>query len=330
MLISETPRRLLRLLADGQFHSGTELADKLAISRSAVWKQLQTLAELNIELVAVSGKGYKLNRPIQLLDRERISSYLEPRALQLLSRIDIHDVIDSTNNHLLEAARNGDSSGLICVSEYQSGGKGRRGRGWVSPFGHNIYLSALWRYQCGPGSIAGLSLAIGVAVVKALIRLGVDDIGLKWPNDIYWRRRKLAGILIEVSGESGGPCHAVIGVGLNLYLPDRQAEAIEQAWADLRQIIGDSVFEQRNKLVALLLNELLPVIAEFDKQSLSEVAREWRHFDCMQGEAAAIYIGNQIYRGIVQGIDDQGMLLLDDSDGKRRSFASGEVSFRAT
>lgn len=330
MLISETLKQLLKLLADGKFHSGTELARELAISRSAIWKHLHALAELGVELTAVSGKGYKLPKPLQLLEQHRIAGYLDPQTLPLIGRLEIHDMLDSTNSYLQECAGLGGESGLICVAEYQSAGKGRRGRSWISPFGHNIYLSILWRYQDGPAAIAGLSLALGVAVVRALRQLGVEDVGLKWPNDIYWRQRKLAGILVEVSGETSGPCHAVIGLGLNFYLSPQQAENIDQPWVDLSSVLGDKAYGRRNELVALLLNHLLPVIASFENQGMENYIEAWRSYDCMLGKAVNIFIGQQCHEGTIAGIDDNGLLLLQDGEQRIRAFASGEVSFRAS
>ena len=325
----DTLKQLLQLLADGRFHSGTELAKVLCVSRTAVWKHLQSLNELGLELVAVSGKGYKLQQSLQLLDQQRICEQLTPIVKALLTKTEIHPIIDSTNAYLMNLAQHTAATGQVCLAEYQTAGKGRRGRSWISPFGHNIYLSLLWRYQNGPGTLAGLSLAVGVAVVKALTMAGVEEVGLKWPNDIYWRGRKLAGILIEVSGESSGPCHAVIGLGLNLYLPQQQSEFIEQAWVDLQQIMGEKVIQQRNYLVTLLLNKIVPVVADFESQSLQSVVAEWRRFDCMLGKQATLFIGEQSFTGTVRGVDDQGLLLLEESGDKTRAFASGEVSFRA-
>lgn len=329
MSISPTSRQLLVLLADGRFHSGTELAAAVAVSRSAVWKHLQALADLGLELMAVSGKGYKLSRPLELLDRRLIEQCLDQSALACLRDIEIHDVITSTNSYLLDAAQRHCGSGMVCLAEYQSAGKGRRGRRWVSPFGHNVYLSILWHYQNGPASIAGLSLVVGLALAKVLRQAGIEEIGLKWPNDIYWRSRKLGGILIEVSGESGGPCHAVVGIGLNLYLPEPQGQVIDQAWTDLAQILG-SASAERNRLVASLLNALLPLLAEFESKTLSGYLAEWRGFDCMLGKPALVSVGEQQFHGIVRGVDEQGMLLLEQIDGQLRRFASGEVSLKPT
>lgn len=330
MAISENLKRALHLLVDGGFHSGTELSQSLGISRSAICKQLQSLADLGIELSAVSGKGYKLGRPLRLLSLDQIKPHLTPQTAGLLKRIEIHDCIASTNSYLLQKAHTSDTSGIACFAEHQSAGKGRRGRTWLSPFGANIYLSVLWRYQDGPASINGLSLAAGVAVVRALRNLGIDGIGLKWPNDIYWQQRKLAGILIEVSGESGGPCNVVIGLGLNCYIPAHEAEFIDQAWVDLDTVLGWSSHEIRNQLAAELLNHLVPIISDFDSQGLSTYLAEWRSNDCMQGREACLYLGRHRYCGVIEGINAQGMLQIRDHRGESKTFSSGEVSFKNT
>ncbi len=324
----ESVKQLLLILADGRFHSGTALAKALKLSRSAIWKQIQVLADWGVEVVAVSGKGYKCVRPIHLLNRQQIESALHPEVSSLLLDLEIHDSIASTNAYLLSLARQEPASGRVCLAEFQSAGKGRRGRHWVSPFGHNIYLSLLWCYPDGPAAIAGLSLVIGVCVIRVLRSAGIADVGLKWPNDILWQGRKLAGILIEVSGESSGPSHAVVGLGLNFYLPPDSASGIEQAWVDLAHIMGEGVSLQRNQWVAALLNELLPVVADFQAHSLIRYLAEWRSYDCLLGQSVTLYFGEYGHTGVVRGIDDQGQLILEGAQGQNRSFASGEVSFR--
>lgn len=329
MAISNNLKRLLSRLADGEFHSGTELAELLGVSRSAVCKQLQGLSELDITVIAVSGKGYRLPRPLALLSLKQMERHLSEQCDQLLDGIEIHDYIASTNSYLLQKAHQSTTNAVACFAEFQAAGKGRRGKTWVSPFGSNIYLSILWRYQSGPAAISGLSLAVGVAVIRALNELGVTEVGLKWPNDIYWRQQKLAGILIEVSGESGGPCNAVIGLGLNCYIPPLQAEDIDQAWIDLDSIVGRPTQQMRNQLAAVLLNHLMPIIASFDELGLSRYLSEWRGYDCMQGNTVNISLGQQTYQGVVEGVDDQGMLLVRDLDQQVKTFASGEISFKA-
>ncbi|MEQ1529763.1 MAG: bifunctional biotin--[acetyl-CoA-carboxylase] ligase/biotin operon repressor BirA [Methylococcales bacterium] len=325
MIISDKHKQTLALLADGKFHSGTELANALGLSRSAIWKHLNSFSELGISHAAVNGKGYKLDQPLQLLAQAEIHTDLTNAAKSLLTSLEIHDQIHSTNSYLVEQAHNQAPSGTVCFAEHQSAGKGRRGRQWVSPYGHNIYLSILWRFQQGPAAISGLSLAIGVAVIRALKQCHIDNIGLKWPNDIYSNGKKLGGILVEVSGETEGPCCAVVGLGLNLYLPESQASGIAQAWTDLT-----SISEQppaRNQLAACLLNHLLPILAGYENQGINSYLEEWRRYDCLKDKPAVLYIGNQQFTGIVQGIDDTGMLLMQQAGKSVQSFASGEVSF---
>lgn len=322
----ESRKKILTLLADGGFHSGTELASRLQISRSAVWKQLHALSEFGLESSAVTGKGYRLNNPIELLEKIKINKALSTDVKSLISRLEIYDQIESTNNYLVKLAQERSASGIVCLAEYQSAGRGRRGRTWVSPFGSNIYLSVLWQFQNGPAAISGLSLAAGIAIIRALKKLYIKGIGLKWPNDIYWQEKKLGGILIEVSGETDGPCVAVIGIGLNVFISEQQALGIDQDWTDLTQIMGQSGFS-RNELAASLLNELLPVIAHFENEKIQSYLDQWREYDCMYGKSVTLSLGEKTFTGVVMGVDDNGLLLLKQPDGVTQVFASGEVSF---
>lgn len=326
MPISDKQKKILTLLADGQFHSGTGLAHALGISRSAIWKHVNTLTELGLQYSAVSGKGYRLDNPLELLAAAKINACLEAQAQTLISSLEIHDRIDSTNRYLAELAPQQAISGRVCFAEHQTAGKGRRGRQWVSPFGSNIYLSILWRFQQGYAGTAGLSLAIGVAVIRALQRQRITGIGLKWPNDIYSQGKKLGGILIEISGESDGPCAAVIGLGLNLFLPETEAESITQAWTDLSKVAGQTPLS-RNSLAGSLLNQLLAVLAEFETVGINAYLDEWRRYDCLKDQAATLFTGEQAFAGMLRGIDDNGLLLLEHANGRIQAFASGEVSF---
>ncbi|KAF3977345.1 MAG: bifunctional biotin--[acetyl-CoA-carboxylase] ligase/biotin operon repressor BirA [Methylococcales symbiont of Iophon sp. n. MRB-2018] len=329
MFFSSNQKQILNILADAQFHSGTEIAEQLGISRSAVFKQLKRLTDLGLEVNAISGKGYQLSSTLHLLSKAEIQKRLTADVKSLITELEIHDVLDSTNRYLIDKARQSNKNACVCFAESQSAGKGRRGREWVSPFGSNIYLSILWRFQNGTSSINGLSLVVGVAVIRALKDCGVENIGLKWPNDIYWKQKKLAGILIEVSGESSGPCNTVIGLGLNFYLPEDKAQSISQEWVDLNSILSNNASTLRNKFAAMLLNQLMPIIANFEKDTLADYIKEWQKYDCMQGKIVNIHQGKQIFSGEVQGIDDTGLLLLTDKYGKIKKFRSGEVSFRS-
>ncbi|NOT84420.1 MAG: bifunctional biotin--[acetyl-CoA-carboxylase] ligase/biotin operon repressor BirA [Methylococcaceae bacterium] len=326
MDFSDKQRQLLRLLADGQFHSGSALAVQLGISRSAVWKHTQSFSALGLEVMAISGKGYRLEAPLSLLAVDALKAELTPFTQSKLGAVEIFEQCDSTNNYLMSEARQGRVASKVCLAEYQAAGKGRRGRQWVAPFGQNIMLSILWRFELGTSAIAGLSLAIGVAVIRALNKQGIAGVGLKWPNDIFWQDRKLGGILIEVVGETSGPCAVVVGLGLNGFLPAKAAGDINQAWVDLRQITGQTTLN-RNHLSAALLNALIPVLAEFEHTALLDYLQEWRGYDCMLNKTVTVLLHNQTLSGMVKGINDQGLLLLQDPQDKLQAFASGEISF---
>jgi BirA family transcriptional regulator, biotin operon repressor / biotin---[acetyl-CoA-carboxylase] ligase len=328
-LLSHNQKNLITLLADGEFHSGNTLSEQLGITRTAVWKMLNSLSETGISHTAVNGKGYRLNRPLELLDQQTILSGISQPALSLIADLKIFDQIPSTNTYLMNLASESPSSGLVCIAEQQTAGKGRRGRQWVSPYGSNIYLSIFWRFQASPLILSGLSLAIGVGVIRALKALYPYDFKLKWPNDIYYRDKKLGGILVEVSGESEGPCFAVIGLGLNLYLPETSATDINQPWTDLSRITGQNQLK-RNNLTAALLAQLLPIISGFEQTGLAPFLDEWRSYDCLKNKAATLFLGRHSIQGIVNGIDDQGLILLTRADdGTTQAYASGEVSFNA-
>ena len=327
MLLADKQKKILTLLANGEFHSGTVLAEMLGISRAAVCKHITQLVEaLDLNRVAISGKGYRLDKPLELLTQEKIIAMLDEQNRAFISVLEIHDQIDSTNRYLVERTRHQAVCGLVCFAEQQTAGKGRRGREWVSPFGHNIYLSIAWCYQQGGyAAIAGLSLAVGVAVIRALTELQLTEVGLKWPNDIISSGKKLGGILIEVSGESDGACSVVIGVGLNIFLPESKAESITQAWTDITKMTGQC--PSRNVLAGKLLNQLLLLLASYEQQGLKAYLDEWRRYDCLKGLPATLFIAQQSIEGIVAGVNDEGLLLLKRKDGSVQAFASGEVSF---
>jgi BirA family biotin operon repressor/biotin-[acetyl-CoA-carboxylase] ligase len=324
--LSGHTKTLLRRLAEGGFHSGADLARLLEISRTAVWNKVRELQDLGLEVDAVSGKGYCLAQPLELLDAARIAQGLSEAAKARLAGLEIHDRLDSTNTYLMEKAAAGAPAGTACLAESQTAGRGRLGRAWQSPFGGNLYLSLLGRFA-EPAAAAGLSLAAGVATLRALRRAGVEGAGLKWPNDILWQERKLGGILLEVSGEAHGRCAVVVGIGLNVRMPKRAAQAIDQAWADLGQASANEP-PSRNRLAALLLEELLQLLADYPEQGLRAYLREWRQWHCHDGREAVLQIGDKAIAGVVAGISDQGLLVLDCAEGGRREFASGDVRLR--
>ena len=322
----ETRDRLLQQLTDGRFHSGEALARQLGITRAAVWKQLKALSrELDLQIDAVPGRGYRFAQPLELLETTRIEDYFSAATRQHIARLHIHPSIDSTNTWLMQQAAQAAPSGSVCLAERQSAGKGRHGRQWISPFGRNIYLSLLWRFERAPGELSGMSLAAGIGVLRTLKQFDCVEAGLKWPNDILWRDKKLAGLLLEVAGEAAGPSHLVIGVGLNLCL-DSAGDAIDQPWVDLASIPGVRK-HSRNQLVACLLENLLEVIADYERTGLAGLLAEWDRYDLLKGSQVVVRTAKQAYQGEHLGIDESGGIRLK-IDGEIKTFWAGEVSLR--
>jgi len=319
-----TRYRLIELLADGQFRSGAWLGEQLGISRAAVWKQVRALTELGLEVHAVRGRGYRLAAPFQPLRSELLVSLLSEDVASRIDSIDVFHEIDSTSEHLRKQEAPNPGRGRVCLAEYQSAGRGRRGRSWVSPYGSSLYLSMAWHVQEPRTQISGLSLASAVAVVRALRQQGIEGLGLKWPNDIYCNGRKLAGILLDLAGEAGGNYQVVIGVGINLKIPRPAAARIDQPWADLAHY-ADTL--DRNRLAAQVLNSLADTIDTFMEKGLEGFAQEWKRFDLVSGQAVRLQQGKTTISGTARGIDANGALLIE-RDGSTKSYHAGEVSVR--
>lgn len=315
---------LIRILADGQFHSGEALGQALGITRAGVWKHLRALKARGIEICSVPGKGHRLSAPIELLSEAQTRSALTAPARSRLGGLELHEHIDSTNSELRRRAVVLPSA-FVCLAEEQTSGRGRYGRSWASPFARNLYLSLLWRFDAGPDALPGLSLAVGVAVLRALRGLGVAGVGLKWPNDLVWRGAKCAGTLIELTGESCSSCSAVIGVGVNVDMPRPLGAAITQPWTDLSAISGEPV--SRNRLAGTLVSELIEMLAAFESTGLAPVLDEWRQHDVMYGQPIIVTTAHGDVTGIARGIDAGGALLVESGGGMKR-YLSGDVSVR--
>lgn len=318
---------VIRLLSDGCWHSGQDLARHLRISRAAVWQRLQGLTDWGLELHAVRGRGYRLPQPLELLDEATIRNHLSPDLQPRLAAIDLFPVLDSTNAWLM-AQPNG-SDIRLCQAEYQSAGRGRRGRGWHSPFGANLYMSLAWRFREMPAQFSALGLVAGVSLADALVDMGVRDLGLKWPNDLLWRGRKLAGILVEHRGEGGGPARAVVGIGLNVSMTALQAGQIDQPWVTLDEVYRSQGTRRpdRNQLSAGITEALVRALDRFTDQGLAACMERWAKFDLVQGQPVRLEHDGQVITGRGLGIDEEGALLLEVA-GQRRRYLSGDVSLR--
>lgn len=312
---------LIRILADGELHSGADLAEHFQVSRTAVWKHIESLDELGLVCERIQSQGYRLERPLGLLDPSTIQQQLEASGEDV--DLVVLNEVDSTNRFLSDRIRQHSSKSTVCLAEYQTGGRGRRGKQWVSPFGANLYFSMLHRFDISTSQMLGLSLVVGVAVIRLLRSMGCSDVGLKWPNDVLYKQKKLGGILIEVSGETGGPCQAVVGIGLNVDMPPN-AE-IDQAWSDLNAAL-DTVVD-RNALAAGLIAELNIAFGVFSQHGLAAFRDEWSQLDVLNGQELTIDMGTQKFMGCGRGVANDGSLLVE-IDGVVKPFSSGDVTVR--
>lgn len=316
-------RPLLQALADGAFHSGEDLGERLGSTRAAVWKQITALKGLGIELNSVRGRGYQLPSPVQLLDAGRIVERLSPELRSVLEELTVVLSTTSTNQDLLSRARAGGAREVL-LAEMQTAGRGRWGRPWHSPFGANLYLSLLWPLQLGKGA-QGLSIAIGAAVAEALASLGAQ-VGLKWPNDLLTDGRKLGGILLELVGDPHGSCRLVAGIGLNVNLPPEARAAIDQPVADLRQALGGRL-PDRNDIAAVLIESIADALERFEADGLAPFRSRWDRYDALANQTVTLDLGSELRTGRVVGVDEHGQLLINDGV-RTQAFASGEARIR--
>ncbi len=321
-----TRSAVLRLLADGGFHSGTDMGQHLGVTRAAVCKAIRSLTDAGLDIHRVTGRGYRLPQPVRPLDRRAILRHLGAQAREVRDRLTLLEETGSTNRYLLERAHLASFAGAVCLAEAQAAGRGRRGRQWVATPYHNILLSMGWRFPAGPGIVAGLSLAAGVAILRALEDYGVRGAVLKWPNDVLWQEKKLAGLLVDVQGEAAGPSLVVLGVGLNGYIGSHDAARIDQPWTDLHTITGAPV--ERNRLAALVVRELRDMFQQFADKGLAAFRDEWQRRHLYHGRRVRLLAGEREIVGTVEGIDAHGALLLRDARGNTRAYHSGEISLR--
>ncbi len=306
--------------------SGPELAALLGLGRAAVWKRIDGLRRAGVPIVAVQGQGYLLAHPIELLDGDAIRAAMRTPLGAQMATLDVLWTIDSTNAELLRRAPAQTTD--ILFAERQTQGRGRRGRGWITPLGAQLAFSLQRSFAGGVAALAGLSLAVGVAVAESLRAAGYPGIGLKWPNDLVCDGRKLGGILIEFGGEYAGPVRAVIGVGINAALPDAVAASIDQPWTDLRRIDGGRAVA-RNAIAAALLDGLLPALELFATEGLAPFLPRWNTLDDLRGRAIDVLIEGRREAGIALGIADNGALRVRHAEGERLHH-SAEVSVRPT
>jgi len=314
---------IIKALANGDFVSGQALGEELNISRAAISKHVKVLIAMGLDIYSVTGKGYKLSKPMSLLNQGKIVAALPKGKIKPI--LEIHSLIDSTNSYLLRRLPNQLTQGQVCLAEFQSAGRGRRGREWVSPFGSQIYLSLYWHLEQGLSAAMGLSVVTALAVSDAIYAITNMQVQLKWPNDIYFNGEKLAGILIDLDGQALEPSHSIIGIGLNVDMPGHVAEKIDQKWTDLQSHTKHKI--DRNLLSAQLIYHLLQRLEQHQNEGLVGMLDEWHARDFYINKRVKLLTGERSTIGICRGVNTQGALMLE-VDGKVKAIYGGEVSLR--
>lgn len=319
---------LIRLLSDGELHSGQQLGEQLGVSRAAVWKQLRKLKALGVEMETVRGQGYRLNEPMELLDGAAVVAGLSREARQYLRRLMVEDSLPSSNEFVRQRFAQGAGHGEVCLVEQQSAGRGRRGRAWVTPWGGAVMLSVGWRFEAGVAALEGLSLAIGVVVAQVLERHGLKP-WLKWPNDVLLKTKseqfaKLAGILVEVSGDAAGPCEAVVGLGINVAFPPVFREGIEQPVAAVHD---QAPTLSRNRLAAEVVEALLLLLANFELKGFVAWQSAWNERHAFAGQPVEVIRGEHRLQATAESVDAAGNLWIQHAQGRER-LVGGEISLR--
>jgi len=311
-------RQILASLNHQHFVSGEVIAQSLSLTRAAINQHIDALKTYGIEIYSVKGKGYKLANPISLVNESHLVNSVDGRCFYF-------DETTSTNAFMLGHIKDL-KSGDICIAEYQSAGRGRRGRQWQSPYGHHIYASMFWRLDNDMTHASGLSLVIGCSIVKSLADFGVEGLGLKWPNDIYLDGNKLAGVLIEISHSSSQQTELVVGLGINMSMSAAQGDLIDQPWSDLSNLNN---MPDKTELLIKLHQILKADLQLFEQQGLSAFTGRWNAVDLFVNRDVTLLMAPNSVNGICRGIDEQGALLLENDQGVKH-YIGGEISLRAT
>ena len=324
--------QILKRLGDGGWHSGQALGEHFGVSRAAVWKHLQQLQDAEVPVESIKGKGYRLAQPLELFSVEAIERQLAADTGLQQPEIELHCCTDSTNTQAMQRMVQRESGGrttgepLVVLAEQQLAGRGRRGKQWQSPLARNIYCSIGYSFHGGAAALSGLSLAVGIALVDALESLGCSELQLKWPNDLLWRERKLAGILIEMVGDAAGPCAAVVGFGINLAMSPGMREQIDQPAVDLQEIAGDRSIA-RNTVTARVIAAVINVLQGYEARGFSHYQQRWEQLDCWQGQQVEVNYGGTQVSGEHCGVDSEGSLKLKTAQGIE-IHSGGEISLR--
>lgn len=330
---AETPlvAQVFAELADGQFHSGEDLAKVLGVSRSAIWKAVKSLRDLGATVHAVRNRGYRLAKSSEPLAAVQVREKLSDDVRQRVRNLEVVWSVGSTNTVLLSRANPPSGVSEVMLAEYQTAGRGRRGRAWLAPPGGAICLSLSWTFREVPADLGALGLVIGVCELRALQGLGVADAKLKWPNDVLVDERKLGGILIELRAESGGPAYVVIGIGLNVALgAPLLAKIAETGIAATDLVTVGLEHPARNAVAGAIVDSCIRGLLEFEREGLRPFVENWREADALRGKMVDVKgAAGEVSRGLARGVDLHGALLVETVEGLKK-FVSGDVSVRVS
>jgi len=304
------------------------------VTRAAVWKHIAKLAAWGLAVEAVPGVGYKLRRGVDLLDAGALRSALAPNVAARVATLDVFTELESTNRHLLAARPPSAGTLRVCIAEYQTAGRGRRGRRWSTPLGAGLCLSVGWQFADAPAELAALTLAVGVVVRRVLARVAGVEIALKWPNDLVWDERKLGGILLELTAEGQGGCFVVAGIGVNVALPPELLPSLSD-WprgaVDLATACAPrGVPPPRAALAIGLIEELTELFASYAETGFYAYRDDWRAADYLRGRTVRLDEAGGYVTGTALGIEADGALLIETALGSRRRVIAGDVSVRST
>ena len=318
---------LLNLLEHQNFRSGEDLANQLNVTRATVHNCISRIESLGIKIERTHGLGYRLCQPIELLVESNIIENLTVEVKNKLETLVCLQEVDSTNRYAAELELPPTGKFSAVLAEMQTAGKGRRGRKWVSPFAANLYLSIVWPLQKPLHTASVLSPCLAISTAQLLNKLGVEHVGVKWPNDIYCGEKKLSGILIECSGELNGQSKMIVGIGLNVFMSRYQQVKIEQAWTDIESEVPD-IKATRNEIAALLISDIVQILTLFEENKIKNTSKEWQQWDVMKDKNVSVHSEGKMMRGIARGISEDGSLLLEVKPGEIETVLMGEVSLR--
>ncbi|GLR63436.1 biotin--[acetyl-CoA-carboxylase] ligase [Marinospirillum insulare] len=316
---------LIKLLSNGHFHTGTQLGLDLGVSRTAVWKQIQQLPNLGLEIITKKNDGYKLVKPLELLDIEQIQGLFQEHNSSLT--LNFYPSLDSTNLEL--SRRCSDGSGLLnkqlMLVEKQTAGLGRRGRGWYSPYASSLSMSLGFKVEGGANVLQALSLAVAVVIKRELETQGFVGIKLKWPNDLYFNDAKLGGILIELKGDLAGPCSLIVGVGINVYrtsnLPDLDQPI---SFLDDQQ----EAIINRSALAANIALAIEKLVDSYPETGFEPYMEEWNQAHLWKGMQSYIMTSKESIPVTLGGVTSTGELEVVYESGEEGLINAGEVSLR--